>query len=142
MTEKICSNKLIYYKFMFSSQEIAHVDMQLLLQFKIPINFWRRMFLKVADILTVIFIYHISIIALCTLIFSLLNWPKSIYTPIIAGWTWQLVSSVWRLSALLSSLYRQAARSSIIPTLLFYCLEKVAFESFGRMTQRVVYFHG
>ena len=91
MTEKIRSNKLIYYKFMFSSQEIAHVDMQLLLQFKIPINFWRRIFLKVADILTVIFIYHISIIALCKLIFSLLNWPKSIYTPIIAGWTWQPV---------------------------------------------------
>ena len=39
MTEKICSNKLIYYKFMFSNQEIAHVDMQLLWQFKIPINF-------------------------------------------------------------------------------------------------------
>ena len=41
---------------MFSNQEIAHVDMQLLWQFKIPINFWRRIFLKVADILIVIFI--------------------------------------------------------------------------------------
>lgn len=39
MTEIIYSNQLIYYKFMFNSQEIAHVDMQLLQQFKIAINF-------------------------------------------------------------------------------------------------------
>lgn len=55
--------KLIYNKFMFNSQEIAHVDMQLLQQFKILINFWRQIFLKVADILMMIFTYCISIIA-------------------------------------------------------------------------------
>lgn len=48
---------------MFSSQEIAQVDMQLLQQFKILNKFWRQVFLKVADILTMIFSYHISIIA-------------------------------------------------------------------------------
>lgn len=41
--------------FMLSSQEIAHVDMQLLQQFKILINFWRQIFFKVVDILTMIF---------------------------------------------------------------------------------------
>lgn len=55
--------KLIYNKFMFNSREIAHVDMQLLQQFKILINFWRQIFLKVADVLMMIFTYCISIIA-------------------------------------------------------------------------------
>lgn len=128
MTERICSTKLIYYKFMFNSQEIAHVDMQLLQQFKILINFWRQIFLKVADILTMILSYHISIIA-STL------WVDILFAKLTKVNTYsnysrmKLTACIFFLKVvcLLSSLYGQAARFSLIPGLLFYFLEEVVF---------------